>query len=199
MLHNKKLIIFDCDGVLLDSHDANRAYFNACLDKGGYPPLSDEYREKATYMSIKQLIYEVIKNPDNAENLYQTTRNISYDPFIELLAPKFDFEKVLGKLKKHFHLSVASNRSISLKKIMSRFNLNRFFGFYVSTVDTNPKPAPDMIYKCLEHFNLGKELSIFVGDSISDKEAAKNAGIDYIGIGENNNDLRSVEELLQFI
>jgi beta-phosphoglucomutase-like phosphatase (HAD superfamily) len=32
-----KLVIFDCDGVMFDSMEANRKYYNFLLEKFGHP------------------------------------------------------------------------------------------------------------------------------------------------------------------
>ena len=56
ILDNKKLLIFDCDGVLFDSHEANLAYFDCCMKKAHYAAVGKELREKVVYMSVRQLI-----------------------------------------------------------------------------------------------------------------------------------------------
>ena len=37
-----KLVIFDCDGVMFDSRDANRIYYNQLLEKFDYPLMDRE-------------------------------------------------------------------------------------------------------------------------------------------------------------
>ena len=37
-----KLVIFDCDGVMFDSKNANRVYYNHMLEKFGHPPMDAE-------------------------------------------------------------------------------------------------------------------------------------------------------------
>ncbi len=39
-------IIFDCDGVIFDSHSANLAYYNKILTHFSYPPVLPEERQK---------------------------------------------------------------------------------------------------------------------------------------------------------
>ena len=39
-----KLVIFDCDGVMFESKDANRKYYNHLLEEFGYP-LMDQQEE----------------------------------------------------------------------------------------------------------------------------------------------------------
>ena len=37
-----KLVIFDCDGVMFDSKDANRKYYNLLLEQFGHPLMNEE-------------------------------------------------------------------------------------------------------------------------------------------------------------
>ena len=39
---NLKAIVFDCDGVIFDSREANKAYYNAILKNIGLPPMNEE-------------------------------------------------------------------------------------------------------------------------------------------------------------
>ena len=40
-----KLIVFDCDGVLFDSREANRRYYNSLRERFGHPPMDEEELE----------------------------------------------------------------------------------------------------------------------------------------------------------
>jgi len=50
ILDNKSLLIFDCDGVLFYSHEANIAYFDQCFDFRRLPSLKKEQHEKVIYI-----------------------------------------------------------------------------------------------------------------------------------------------------
>jgi pyrophosphatase PpaX len=51
---------------------------------------------------------------------------------------------------------------------------------WIITLDEvkSPKPDPDGILQCLHHFHLKPEEVLFVGDTIYDYQAGKNAGVD---------------------
>lgn len=205
ILKSKKLIIFDCDGVLLNSREANIAYFNKCLELSGYRHVSEDFHKKVLYMSIDQLIREVIKDPVESERIFEIASNVEYDPFLNFLLPMFDFKSVLSELRLNFYLSVASNRGRSLVKVFKHFNFFDYFHYKVCTVEAEPKPDPDMLFKTLVYFNLAPDEAVFVGDSISDHKAALNSGIDYIHVGKmidlNNSEtinIESVEDLLSY-
>jgi phosphoglycolate phosphatase len=186
MIINKTLIIFDCDGVLFDSHDANIAFFNQCLFSGGYPPLEKEAAEKVVYMSTRQLISQLIPDPAEADRVFRITQETDYTPFISGLVPLFDFADVLGRLGERYHLAVATNRGRSMDRLFNHFGLDRWFTFRVSTVDAEPKPHPEMLLKCIGHFGVTRAESLYLGDSLTDLEAATAAGIDYLWVGGSN-------------
>jgi phosphoglycolate phosphatase len=200
LLHKKRLIIFDCDGVLINSYDANTNFFNHCLEQGGYPPLGKEDREKVVYMSTRQLMYEMIPDTAEADRLFRISQNTDYTPFLKDVHPLFDFAEVLGTLHEHFHLAVATNRGRSLDRLFDHFNLERWFSFRISTVDAEPKPHPEMLLKCIGHFELTKDEAVYLGDSVTDRDAAVNAGIDYLWVGSTEEpNIKSVKDLLGLI
>nr|HPG52601.1 HAD hydrolase-like protein [Spirochaetota bacterium] len=62
-----------------------------------------------------------------------------------------------------------------------------------------PKPHPEMLLKCVEHFNVPKSEAIYLGDSSTDREAAINAGIDYLWVGRDAEPgIRSVSDLADY-
>jgi HAD superfamily hydrolase (TIGR01549 family) len=200
LLHSKRLIIFDCDGVLINSFDANANFFNHCLEQGGYPPLGKEDREKVVYMSTRQLMYELIPDPSEADRLFRISQNTDYTPFLKDVHALFDFDAVLGKLHEHFNLAVATNRGRSLNRLFEYFRLERWFSFRISTVDAEPKPHPEMLLKCIEHFSVTKDQALYLGDSVSDRDASANAGIDYVWVGSSEEPhINSVKDLLGMI
>lgn len=195
-LTGKRLIIFDCDGVLIDANEANINYFNECLKRGGYPPLAEELHEKVVYLSTKQLMFELFPDPAEAERLHRISQETDYTPFLDDVRPLFDYARVLGALRKRFSLAIATNRGRSLGRLIGHFHLDEWFEYRVSVVEAEPKPHPGMLLKCIEHFNVLKNEAIYLGDSATDREAAVNAGIDYLQVGGNGRPgIRSVEEL----
>ena len=64
-------------------------------------------------------------------------------------------------------------------------DLNPFTAFsYVQTPDTSPVQTPDgaVFDGFLEHFSIGPEELLYVGDKIDDYNAAKNAGTHFLGV-----------------
>lgn len=195
-MRRKRLLIFDCDGVLFDSHGANIAFFNRCLAKGGYPPLEEALEEKVAYMSTRQLIYDLMADTREAERLFRVSQETDYSPFIPGLRPLFDFEDVLGRLSSRHRLAVATNRGRSIERLTAHFGLDRWFDYFASTLDAEPKPDPEMLMKCMARCNVTAGETVYFGDADSDREAAERAGIDFVRVGDGLHGITSVADLL---
>jgi HAD superfamily hydrolase (TIGR01509 family) len=179
------LIIFDCDGVLFDSAPANIAYYNAVLERLGRPALSEEWGRRAHFMSSHQL-YEAMFGTDSAlgEAARRVGREVDYGPFYALMRPMPDLEHVLQSLTPHYRLAMATNRGGTVAGVVREFRLDRFIELAVGSHDVaRPKPHPDMIEKCLEHFRVVPTAAVYVGDSETDHQAALAAGVHFVGVG----------------
>ena len=51
-----------------------------------------------------------------------------------------------------------------------------------SSPQTPVKPAPDGVFKILNHLNMRKEDAVYIGDSDVDIQTGKNSGIDVISV-----------------
>ena len=61
---------------------------------------------------------------------------------------------------------------------------SRHFDLVVGIHDVErPKPAPDMIVRCLDHFAVPPRDAVYVGDSPGDLEASRAAGVPFIAVG----------------
>jgi HAD superfamily hydrolase (TIGR01509 family) len=179
------LIIFDCDGVLFDSAPANVAYYNAVLERLGRPPLSEDWAHRAHFLSSYQL-YEAMFGAGSAldEAAREVSREIDYGPFFKLMRPMPDLEPALLALKQRYRLAMATNRGGTVRGVISEFALERFFDLAVGANDVaRPKPHPDMLQRCLEHFRVPPHAAVYVGDSETDHQAALAAGVHFVAYG----------------
>ena len=179
------LVIFDCDGVLFESVGANIAFYNAVLERLGRPPLDEAWARRAHYLSSAQL-YDAMfgaGTPEAADAL-RVNREVDYAPFYRLMRPMPDLESVLQGLSAHYRIAMATNRGATAAGVVREFGLDRWFTLTVGATDVaRPKPHPDMLLRCLEHFHLPPTAAVYVGDSESDHQAALAAGVPFIGFG----------------
>jgi HAD superfamily hydrolase (TIGR01509 family) len=180
-----RLVIFDCDGVLFDSWRANVAFYNAVLAAAGQPALDEEGKRLCHTLSSPQL-YAALFGHDPAvqRRVSELAATVDYTPFFDLMVPAPDLEATLARLGRHCPLALATNRGRTVAGLVERFRLGAFFAARVGILDVaSPKPAPDMLLRCLEHTGARREEAVFVGDTELDRLAAAAAGIAYVGVG----------------
>jgi phosphoglycolate phosphatase len=180
-----RAVIFDCDGVLFDSWEANVKFYDAVLSTLGRPPLDLEGQRMAHVMSSPQL-FAALFGADSvlfaqARTIAQT---IDYGPFYRCMQPARGLYDVLAHLKSRYRLALATNRGVTLSGVVHHFGLAPFLDYAVGVQDVpRPKPYPDMLERCLEHFGIGPEEAVYVGDTESDYAAAQAAGVHFIAVG----------------
>lgn len=191
------LVIFDCDGVLFDSADANIAYYNAVLERLGRPPLDHEWSVRAHFMSSHQLFEAMLgHDPEAFAAARRVGADVDYGPFYRLMIPAPELEAVLAALRARYRLAMATNRGATLPGLMREFQLDRFIELAIGVNDVvNPKPHPEMIEKCLQHFAVAPQAAVYVGDSETDHRAATAAGVHFVAIGTATPAERALESL----
>lgn len=181
-------IIFDCDGVIFDSHSANLAYYNKILNKFSYPLVSHDDQEKAhlCHTACSSDVLSVLMTESDVVSALDYASALDYREFIPYMIPEPDLNEVLSQLVKNYPLAVATNRGRSIEPVLSHFNLRGFFSVVVTSHDVErPKPAPDMLLLASEQLNVKTENCLFIGDSDLDQRAAMDAAIPFVGFGNN--------------
>jgi phosphoglycolate phosphatase len=181
-----RAVIFDCDGVLFDSWRANVAFYNALLATLGCSPLDAEGERHAHMMSSPQLFARLFGGDAAlAERAIVLARDLDFEPFYEWMEPAPGLHALLAGLKTTYRLAMATNRGVTAGRVVQRFGLDEFFELTVGIHDVaRPKPFPDMIEKCLDHFGIAAHEAVYVGDTESDRAAACAAGAYFIAVGE---------------
>lgn len=179
-------IIFDCDGVMFASQQANLAYYNRILAEFSYLPVLPEQTELAQ-MCHTASSPEVLTNlfhPDDLVAAREFAATVDYREFIPYMEPEEDFLDLLQRLSGDYPLAIATNRGKSILAVLEYFNLQNFFSVVVSSHDVErPKPAPDMLILAVEMLNVKVENCLFIGDSELDKSAAAAANMQFAGYG----------------
>lgn len=180
-----RAVIFDCDGVLFDSMPANIAYYNAILEALGYAPMDAELEELAHRLSTRQFFeHRFADQPALIEKARAVAQATDYEPFYQLMRPAPGLHPLLAGLQPSYRLAMATNRGFTAHEVVRRFGLARYFEITVGILDVpRPKPHPDMLQRCVEHFGIAADEAVYIGDSISDLQAARSAGMHFIALG----------------
>ncbi|MFO7766339.1 MAG: HAD family hydrolase [Pelovirga sp.] len=198
-------IIYDCDGVLFESHAANLAYYNRILAAFSYPAVTDEHTDTAhlCHTASSPTVLAGLMRPEDVPRALEFAAELDYRDFIPLMKPMPHLHKVLEVVAGHYPLAIATNRGSSVVPVLEHFSLKEFFSVVVTSRDVaNPKPAPDMLLLAAQQLGQEPRRCLFVGDSELDEAAAAAGSFHFIGYGarffRNGND-SSVEHHLQLL
>ena len=93
-------------------------------------------------------------------------------------------------------LAIASNRPTRFTQIILKvLNVTALFDMVLCADKLeNPKPAPDILIKILEKFDLTTDQSLYVGDMIVDIQTGKSANVATVGVLTGSSDKKEIEE-----
>ncbi len=175
-----RAVIYDCDGVLFESRQANLAYYNRVQQHFGEPPVLPEQTERAhlCHTAASPRVFELLLGPERVEAALSFAATVDYRQFIPYMNPEPGMVETLAVLARVLPLAVATNRGVSMPEILSHFNLANYFKVVVTSRDVaRPKPHPDMLVLAAEQLGYAPEELLFVGDSELDRDAAAAAGV----------------------
>jgi HAD superfamily hydrolase (TIGR01509 family) len=175
-------IIFDCDGVLFESRQANLAFYNTVLEHFDERPVSQDDPELAhlCHTAASTQVLASLLGEERAGEALALAASLDYRQFIPFMEPEPGMSEALSRLAAFYPLAVATNRGHSVLNILEHFGLRRFFKAVVTSKDVErPKPAPDMLEEAARRLQMAPSQLLFVGDSELDQAAARAAGMPF--------------------
>ena len=185
-----KLVIFDCDGTLLDSQHGIVAAMTQALSDAGLAPLPREQVLSGVGLSLDVAVRRLLVDADEATvnqvaaGYRDAFRAMRVQPDFEepLYSGILDLIHMLSK-REDTLLGVATGKSRrGMTALFERLDLGRHF-ITVQTADTHPsKPHPSMIETALAEAGVNADRAVMVGDTTFDIEMGSNAGVVPIGV-----------------
>ncbi|MDD4202632.1 MAG: beta-phosphoglucomutase family hydrolase [Candidatus Omnitrophica bacterium] len=189
-----KAVIFDLDGVVVDT---------VKLHYAAWKKMFDEYGVYFDFEIYKQKVDGIVRN-DGARNVLS---HLKENQIVEAASKKekYFLEKIssqgidiyddaivlIKKLKKeNVKIGVISS-SKSCKMILEKIDLLKDIDTVVSGKDIkNGKPHPEIFLKAVKNMDLKSQECIGIEDAILGIDAVKNAGMKAIGIDRYNDPAR---------
>ncbi len=183
-----KAIIFDVDGVLLDSADAVHIFLVGLLESFGYPvPPRDIFREHFHLPMRDQLqAYTGVSTEEELEKIWQAARVTGVD-YNLTKAPK-DCAEIIAELRKKYPMGIVSNKlSENMWKGDHMGAIKPHFEIALGADDVqNRKPHPEPLLLVAKKLGVAPEECVFIGDMESDFQAGRAAGMKVIMFGNKN-------------
>ena len=197
-----KNIIFDFDGVIVDSEIIVARSFSFCLGKRDIDFHERDFFKFAGKKTV-QIISELsnIHNIIDKDHLFKEIMLHAMEIFNKDLQPVIGVKKFLKNIdqRKFIGSNSLKDRIIfGLKKVGLS---NHFKDEAISSFDLvkKPKPEPDIYERVINLFNLRKNETVIIEDSVTGVKSGTAAGIKVIGLtaGKHWHQGRSEEELIQ--
>lgn len=196
-----KLVVFDCDGTLVDSQFRIVEAMKMAFAGRGHPLADPEAVRGAVGLSLVDFVARILPGHGREEHaataeLYRQAfftmrqQGLHEEPLYPGAVAALDAIRAAG-----CQLGVATGKSRrGLAAVLERYELNGHFTT-LQTADTNAgKPHPEMLVKAMDEAGATPADTIMIGDTSFDMEMARNAGVTAIGVGWG---YHAVEELTE--
>ncbi len=180
-LDSVRVVAFDCDGVMFDTSDANRAYYNQILAHFGKPAMTTEQFVYTHMHTVDESLKLLLPEPSLLNAAMSYRKEMTYRPFLQLMKLEPDLIPLLHKLRPAYHTAIATNRSDTMNRVLQTHNLAGLFDLVVTSMDVaRPKPHPDQLEKITRCFDIEPQQTLYIGDSELDETAAKTAAVPFV-------------------
>ena len=197
-----KNIIFDFDGVILDSvpikTEGFKKLFQNFPNEKVYKLIEYHIQNGgiSRYKKIKYFFNELLKKDISDDEVLNYANKYSNITKEELTNPKYMIDDAVNFIKqnhKKYNMHIASGADENdLKYICEKLNLSQYF----FSIHGSPKIKSEIVKTILKFNNYKKEETILIGDSINDFEAADVNGIVFYGY--NNLELKKFKYIESF-
>ena len=173
-------VIFDCDGVIVDSRESNTVFYNRVLEHFNLPPMTPEQEKFCFMATAMQALLHLVPPHLHKQISYVTNEVVNYHrdimPMLRLQPGFVDFIDYLRD--KQVRMAVHTNRRLEgIQTVLDIFGLPSYFDPVVAADTAAPKPSPEGALRICATWQTPPETVLFVGDSEHDKETAQGAGV----------------------
>jgi len=201
MLADFKVILWDFDGVLMDSNAVRDLGFEKVLAE--FPPeqvaaLLDYHRKNgglSRYVKFRYFFQTIRNEPIKASEIMVWAGKFSEIMRQLLVNPDLLIEDSMAFVRAHYHEIpmhiVSGSDQEELRFLCQEMGIDQYF----VSIQGSPTPKIELVTGVLTQNAYSKENTVLVGDSLNDLDAALNNGINFIGY--NNLELKNTG--LQYI
>jgi pyrophosphatase PpaX len=179
-----KAVIFDIDGVLLDSFEANLKFIQDLMTSFGYAPPTREEFPAIFHLSLWETIKRLtgLTDEEKIRKIWEIRKNQKIKCPLELLRTPAGMEEVIAALSKDYLLGIVTSRiKEGIYEAPQLLKMQRYFSVTVSFEDTvEHKPGPEPLLLAAQKLGIRPEEAVYIGDVADDIKAARAAGMKII-------------------
>jgi beta-phosphoglucomutase-like phosphatase (HAD superfamily)/dTDP-glucose pyrophosphorylase len=198
-----KLIIFDLDGVLVETKELHYMALNYALSQidEKYCISFDEhllrYDGLSTQKKLNILTNERLLNKDLHKKILEIKQCKTFELIDNYAFAKKD--NIFEELSKNYKIAIASNSIRStIKKIINKLSISEYVDRYYSNEDIKyPKPHPEIYMQTMIDFGVSPKETLIIEDSPLGRKAAIDSGA--IVMGVNNIEEVNLDNIYKFL
>ena len=198
ILENYKVLLWDFDGVIMDSMPIRSKGFEVVLEQ--YP--KEQVEELLTfhkingglsrYFKFRYFFEEIRKEPVTEDQVLALADDFSKIMLGLLMDEKLLIADSVSFIKSNYqnyemHI-VSGSDGKELRQINDALGLSPYF----RTINGSPTPKKELVANILEEYQYPRDEVILIGDSINDYEAAQFNQISFAGYNEES--LKTISE-----
>lgn len=179
--------IFDLDGTLLNTLDDLAASTNYALRSAGMPERTTDEVRRFVGNGVKKLMERAIPGGlDNPlfDSTYATFRKHYLEHGLDTTRPYDGIPEVLRELNRRGkRLAIVSNKFYAATQELARHFFPDTIKVAIGECDNiRKKPAPDTVLEAMRQLGIGREGTVYVGDSDVDIDTARNCGVPCLSV-----------------
>lgn len=177
-----KAVIFDMDGLMVDSEALHVAAYNAVINPLGFNLTEEENRQRYIGVGDPEVIKDLLlrhKMPITEEE-FSSKKSLEYERLQANVKANPGLAELMRKLKDAgVKMAIASNSSLSnITQVVVNLGLEDLVYGYLSGEDVpSPKPAPDLFLLTAQKIGVDPSDCLVLEDSPVGIAAAKAAGM----------------------
>jgi phosphoglycolate phosphatase len=184
-----KACIFDLDGTLLDTLTAISYTGNLTFQEFGMEPFEKEEYKYFVGDGAGNLVARAMKKRGIPEEQYEEILDRYQENFAKhcmyQVHPYEGIPELLSSLKEAgVKIAVLSNKphERTIENIETMFGKGYFDHIQGEQKEVRRKPDPSGVFQIMNRFGLSREDCLYIGDTNTDMQTGKNAGLSTVGV-----------------
>jgi beta-phosphoglucomutase len=185
--NNQMGVIFDLDGVLVDTGWAHKQSWYDLAEKEGFD-MSDDFFYK-TFGMRNDLIIPMLAGQGASSEEVERLSQWKEERYREIIAEKLTLPSGVGELLNDlkgsgFLMAVGSSApKANLDLVLERVKIRNYFDACVTGEEVvEGKPAPETFVKAAQKLGLSPDCCVVVEDAVQGVEAGKAAGMPVVAV-----------------
>jgi phosphoglycolate phosphatase len=173
-----KAVLFDLDGVLVDTYEVWFHLLNEVASRLGYPAVDREAYRKSWGQGLEEDVRKFY--PRHTVEQIREQYALYYGNHLERLTVMEGADAALAALRLPKAVITNSPTPLAERALRIARLYDRFDTVVASDQVPNSKPAPDMVFEACRRLGVAPAEALVVGDSRFDEGAAASAGARFL-------------------